>query len=63
MIAALLWLALSYLVAVLGEDRKFGFWGTLIVSVIFSPLVGLLTVFASDARPRPPRRCVRHHHG
>lgn len=62
MIVALIWLGLAYLVAVLGRDRKFGFWGTLIISVLFSPIVGLLTVFASDARPKPPRRCIRHDH-
>ncbi|HYH08462.1 MAG TPA: hypothetical protein VEK11_15505 [Thermoanaerobaculia bacterium] len=62
MIFVLLWIGLSYLVAVLGRERKFGFWGTLLVSLFFTPLVGLLTVFASDARPKPPRRCIRHHH-
>ncbi|MBF0200243.1 MAG: hypothetical protein HQK66_02830 [Desulfamplus sp.] len=44
---------LSYLVGLLGKNRKFGFWGYFFCSLMFSPLIGLLLVLASD--PRPPK--------
>ena len=51
----LVYLALCYVCALLGENRKFGFWGYLICSIIFTPLVGLVLLLASDERPR--ERC------
>lgn len=46
-------LVLSALVGYIGKDRKFGFWGYLFCSVIFTPIIGLVIVFASDKRPAP----------
>ncbi len=51
----LIMLFLSYVVALLGRNRKFGFWGYLICSVLFTPLIGLLLVLASDRRPDDAR--------
>lgn len=49
----LIYIALSIAVAVLGYDRKFGFWGYFFCSLLFSPLMGLLFVFASSPRKKP----------
>lgn len=46
-------LVLSALVGYIGKDRKFGFWGYLFCSLIFTPIIGLVIVFASDKRPAP----------
>lgn len=49
-LAVILYIGLCALVAYLGRDRKFGFWGYLAASVILDPVIGLLLVFASDKR-------------
>jgi hypothetical protein len=45
------YLILVTLVAYIGKDRKFGFWGNFFCALIFTPIVGLVIVFASDKRP------------
>lgn len=47
------YLLLVAAVAYIGKDRKFGFWGNFLCSLIFTPLVGLVIVFASDRRTPP----------
>ena len=44
----LIYLAMSLLVAMMGEDRKFGFWGYFFASLLLSPLLGFLLMIASD---------------
>lgn len=46
----LLWLVASWIIGLLGKHRRFGFAGNFLVSLIFSPLVGLLVLLASDVR-------------
>jgi len=46
----LLYLLLAYLVALSGKNRKFGFWGYLFLSILATPIVGLLTVLSSYPR-------------
>ena len=41
----------SLLVAFLGRNRKFGFWGYFFASLLLTPLLGILFVIASG----PPR--------
>ena len=48
----LLYFVLCLLVAVIGKDRKWGYWGYLWASVIFSPLIGILFVAAGDRKKR-----------
>lgn len=45
-----LFLVCSLLVALLGMNTRFGFWGNFIASVLLSPLVGLLLVLAAEPR-------------
>ncbi len=41
----------SALVGLFGADRKWGFWGYFFSSLLFTPLLGVLFVFAADRRP------------
>lgn len=43
----IIWLALSFLVAWMGSERKVGFWGALILSLLLSPLVGFIITILS----------------
>jgi hypothetical protein len=49
-VTILIWVGLSVLVAAMGMRRKFGFWGYLFASLLFSPVIGLLLVLASSPR-------------
>lgn len=48
------YIALCILIAYMGRRRKWGFWGYLWSSVLFTPLLGMLFVLAAD--PPPKRR-------
>jgi hypothetical protein len=43
--------ALCYIVGTLGKDKTFGLWGTTAISFLFTPIVGLLVVLASEKKP------------
>jgi hypothetical protein len=45
---------LAFGVGWLGRNRKFGFWGCFLCSLIFSPIAGLIVVLASEPRRREP---------
>ena len=40
------------LMAYLGRNGKFSFWGNFFVSVIFTPIIGIIVVLAQDNRVR-----------
>lgn len=42
----------SLLVAVIGRQRKWGFWGYFWASLLMSPILGALFVLAGDPLPR-----------
>ena len=44
----IIWIAPSIIIAVLGKNRKFGFWGFLFLSIVMTPLVGLIALLASS---------------
>jgi hypothetical protein len=44
----LLYIALSVIVGLMGEGRKFGFWGYMFASLLLSPLIGIVLVMASE---------------
>jgi len=50
LIYGIIFFGMCCLVAYLGRQRKFGFWGYLIASLLLTPVIGLLLVFASDKR-------------
>ena len=47
----LLYFGLCWVIALLGKNRKWGFWGYLWSSVFLSPLFGFLFLLASDPKP------------
>jgi hypothetical protein len=42
----------SLIIATLGKYRKMGFWGYFFASLLLTPLIGLLLLFASDPSPK-----------
>lgn len=42
------WILLSLIVAAFGSRRRIGFWFTLFISILFSPLIGILAVVLSE---------------
>ncbi len=50
--ALYLWIAASALVAYLGRDRRFGFWGYFFASLLLTPALGVLLVIASGKNDR-----------
>jgi hypothetical protein len=46
----LIYVVFCFLVALIGRNRKLGFWGYLFFSILLTPIVGLITIFASDPR-------------
>lgn len=49
-LSAVTYSLICYMVAFLGRERKFRFFGYFVISVFFTPIIGLLVVFASDKR-------------
>ncbi len=43
-------IGLSFFIALLGMNRKWGFWGYFFCSLLLGPLIGILLVLASDPR-------------
>ena len=45
-----IYLFLCYIIASIGKNRKFGFYAYLFLSIILTPIMGLLLVIASDKK-------------
>jgi hypothetical protein len=43
----------SLIVAFLGRNHKFGFWGNFFASMLLSPLIGLLLVLSGTPKTAP----------
>jgi hypothetical protein len=54
LIAAIAYIVFSLIIAILGTDRKFGFWGYFFCSLLLSPAIGLIILLASDKRKPNP---------
>ncbi len=48
----ILWIALSLIVSFSGNGKKVGFWGVFLLSLIFSPLIGLIVGLVSSSEPK-----------
>jgi hypothetical protein len=48
----LFWLLGSLIIGLLGKNRRFGFFGNFLVSFLFSPVVGVIVLLASDEKTR-----------
>lgn len=41
---------LCWLLAFFGRELKFGFWGNFWVSIVLTPIVGIIVILAQDKR-------------
>lgn len=46
----LIYIVICVVIGMLGDHRKWGFWGYFFASLFFSPFFGVLLVMASDPR-------------
>jgi hypothetical protein len=47
----ILWIILSIVCGVLGNDRSIGAVGAFFIALLLSPIIGFIVVFASDRKP------------
>jgi len=47
-----IWIAASLIIAAMGSKLRFGFWGYLFASILFTPVIGILLLAAGY----PPRQ-------
>lgn len=47
-LGVILWIGLCFLVAKIGANRNIGYWGAFFLSLLLSPLIGIIFVFLSD---------------
>jgi len=52
LITLIIYIFLSYLIALIGKNRKFGFYGYFFLSLLLTPIIGILLVIASDSRKK-----------
>ncbi len=43
------WILFSFIVGLIGSDRKIGFWGSFLLSLILSPLIGIIFALSSGS--------------
>lgn len=48
----LVWIFASWIIGLLGRHKRYGYFGNFLISFIFSPIVGLIVILASDDRRR-----------
>jgi len=41
---------LCWLLAFFGRDLKFGFWGNFWISIVLTPIIGVIVILAQDKR-------------
>ncbi len=46
------YIIICFFIALLGMNRRFGFWGYFFGALLLTPFVGLLLVIASDPKKR-----------
>ena len=51
------YLVLCFLLALIGNNRKFGFWGYFFCSLFLTPIIGALVMLGSDTRPEKISKC------
>jgi hypothetical protein len=60
MIIPIAYIVLCFIIALIGTNRKFGFWGYFFCSLFLTPFIGALILLASDRRPKQPEKtCPR----
>ena len=49
----ILYVFLSIIIGLIGANRKFGFWGYFFYSLLFTPFLGVIILFASSKKVPP----------
>ncbi len=57
--AFLFWVVASWIIGMLGRDTRFGFAGNFLIAFLFSPVVGVIVLLASDRSRRLNRNRKR----
>ena len=58
MAIVIIWIGLSFLVALTGKDKDIGYWGVFFLSLLLSPLIGLIIgLVSSQAIPKQSFKC------
>ncbi len=55
-VVLLTWLFASWIIGEFGRNKRLGFFGNFLVSLVFSPVVGLIVIWVSRERPRLLRK-------
>ena len=45
-----LWIPLAIIISMAGKKRKIGFWISLVLCILFTPVVGFIAVILSDKK-------------
>lgn len=53
------YMLLTLLIAYMGQNTKFGFWGNFWISLILTPIVGIVVLVAQDSRAAKSSRANR----
>lgn len=48
----ILYVGFCWLLGYLGRNAKFSFWGNFWVSVVLTPIIGIVVLLAQDNRPK-----------
>ncbi|MCB9019851.1 MAG: SHOCT domain-containing protein [Chitinophagales bacterium] len=52
MIIAVIWILLSFVVATVGNEKKIGYWGVFWISVLLSPVIGIIIGLVSAPKDK-----------
>jgi hypothetical protein len=52
MIIAIVYIVLCLVIALIGSNRKFGFWGYFFCSLALTPCIGAIVLLGSNKRPK-----------
>jgi hypothetical protein len=59
MMIALAYLGVCFLIALIGTNRKFGYWGYFFCSLFMTPVVGVIVLLGSDKRQKQLKKCPK----
>lgn len=62
MIIVLVYIVLCLIIALIGSNRKFGFWGYFFCSLFLTPIIGSIILLGSDERPKSLKKCPHCSH-
>jgi hypothetical protein len=58
-VIGLAYIGLCFIIALVGTNRKFGYWGYFFCSLFLSPMIGAIVLLGSDIRPKKLKKCPK----